>query len=247
MPIPSISMTTTALGRRASGRVTKVGIAPSDARISSSNSFTATLLELFVGTRRREVITRAAYIFVGYSRRACKIAGKTEKRESAQPAMDFRLTEQQVQLQEELSRRLAATCGGRRLHEAIDSDEGYAAVAGAAWEALRDFGAFGCIVPEAYGGAGLEMIDLALIAEALGWAGAPGGLLSHMMAGVAVASGGDEAQKAHWLPKLASGEVKATIALADAENAWPPQDWTAAPQLTKRHVAAAEEGAVVGG
>src|SRR3546814_5484730 len=37
--------------------------------------------------------------------------------------------------------------------------------------------------------------------------------------------GGSEAQKARWLPRLASGEVLATVAFAEGKSVWFPGEW----------------------
>jgi alkylation response protein AidB-like acyl-CoA dehydrogenase len=89
------------------------------------------------------------------------------------------------------------------------------------WSGLMDLGVAGLMLPERHGGLGLEMIDLALAAEALGHAAAPGPYLGHFLAAQAIALAGDEVQQAEWLPKLASGEVIATVVLDGPE----PADW----------------------
>jgi len=140
--------------------------------------------------------------------------------------MDFRLSEQQLQLQDSLTRALDDVLGERRLHEFI---EGESSCDPAVWRLLVDFGATSCCVPQVYGGLGLEMIDLALIAEILGWHGAPGPFIGHVLASMAIAAGGNTDQKARWLPSLASGELVGTVALPDREDAWLPNHWLADP------------------
>jgi alkylation response protein AidB-like acyl-CoA dehydrogenase len=140
--------------------------------------------------------------------------------------MDFRLSAQQNQFQESLGRALGETLGQRGLHGFIDGEAG---VDQAVWRLLVDFGATRCCLPEEYGGLGLEMIDLALIAEILGWHGAPGPFLGHVLAGLAIATGGDAEQKARWLPRLASGELVGSVALAEGDGQWLPESWALDP------------------
>jgi alkylation response protein AidB-like acyl-CoA dehydrogenase len=76
------------------------------------------------------------------------------------------------------------------------------------WSAFcTELGLAGVALPEAYGGSGLGMVEFALIAEAAGAQVAALPLLGLATAARAIAAGGSEAQKAEWLPKLASGEV----------------------------------------
>ena len=61
------------------------------------------------------------------------------------------------------------------------------------------------MIPEVHGGLGLSLFETALIAERLGWWATPGPWTWHALAGKAIADCGSEAQKAKWLPALASG------------------------------------------
>ncbi|WP_420383456.1 acyl-CoA dehydrogenase family protein [Novosphingobium sp.] len=81
------------------------------------------------------------------------------------------------------------------------------------WGAFAgELGLAGIGLPEEYGGVGLGMVELALVAEAAGTHVAALPLLGHVMLTQAIAKGGTEAQKSAWLPPLASGELIATAA-----------------------------------
>jgi alkylation response protein AidB-like acyl-CoA dehydrogenase len=95
------------------------------------------------------------------------------------------------------------------------------------WQGLMALGAGGIATPEDAGGLGLGLLDLALAAEALGYAGAPGPFLGHVLAIHAIALCGSGAQKARWLPRLASGKAIGAIALAERGDRVRPGDWTA--------------------
>ncbi len=71
----------------------------------------------------------------------------------------------------------------------------------------QELGLGGVALPEQYGGAGLGMVEFALLAEAAGAQVAAIPLLSVATVARAIAAGGSETQKAEWLPRLASGEV----------------------------------------
>ncbi|MCR9222628.1 MAG: acyl-CoA/acyl-ACP dehydrogenase [Hyphomonas sp.] len=82
---------------------------------------------------------------------------------------------------------------------------------------LAELGFFGVLVPEEYDGVGLGMVAMGQIMEAQGRTIAATPLLQTAVMGAsALILGGSEAQKAEWLPKIASGE--ATIALAVDEG-----------------------------
>lgn len=135
--------------------------------------------------------------------------------------MDFGLSEEQVLLQETIKGLLENECPPTRLHEVFDAEEPWDA---ALWKELAELGIAGMIVPEEHGGAGLELIDLALVAEVLGHQATPGPFLGHWLAELAIMLAGSEAQQERWLPALASGERVGTVAFADAEG-WLPSQW----------------------
>ena len=71
-------------------------------------------------------------------------------------------------------------------------------------------------VPEAYGGLGLDFTYNAVIDEELAYAGSTAGISLHsdIVADYLVAYGSD-AQKAHWLPRMISGETPTAIAMTE--------------------------------
>ena len=76
-------------------------------------------------------------------------------------------------------------------------------------EAMADLGTFGVCIPEAYGGLGLSKLVMCVVTEELsrGWIGAGSLGTRSEIAGELIASGGTADQKAHWLPRIASGAV----------------------------------------
>ena len=137
--------------------------------------------------------------------------------------MDFGLSEEQRLLQDTVKAFVADACPAPRLRELFEAG---AESDAALWRGLSELGVAGLAVPEAYGGAGLEVLDLALAAEALGHAAFPGPFLGHALAGLALAAGGSPAQQERWLPKLATGDVVATLAFGEAQGGFEPEDWT---------------------
>jgi alkylation response protein AidB-like acyl-CoA dehydrogenase len=138
--------------------------------------------------------------------------------------MDFGLSEEQEMLQETIRGFAQNECPTTRLRELFDAGEGYDA---GLWQGLAEMGVAGLIIPEDQGGAGMEQLDLALVAEVLGEFAVPSPFLGHVLASQGVLLRGSEAQKEAMLPALASGEQIATIALQESDVAWSAQDWTA--------------------
>jgi alkylation response protein AidB-like acyl-CoA dehydrogenase len=127
--------------------------------------------------------------------------------------MRFALSEDQVLLQDSLNRALVALSPLDRVRKFADGDE---AAAPDIWAGLSDLGLPGLLVPEEHGGLGLGMIEAALAAEALGRAVAPAPFLSTaVLAPLALRLAGDEAQQRAWLPRLASGEAVAGVAISE--------------------------------
>ncbi len=137
--------------------------------------------------------------------------------------MDFGLSEEQEILQQTVAQFLEGECPVTRVRDIFDADEPYDAKV---WAGLCELGIAGLLVPEEHGGAGLGMVDLALVAEVLGRGAFPGPFLGHALATVALLEGGSEAQQRRWLPRLASGEALGSVALGEASGSWEPDEWT---------------------
>lgn len=138
--------------------------------------------------------------------------------------MDFGLTEEQEMLQETLRGFVENECPTTRLRELFDAGEGHDP---ALWHALAEMGIAGLGIPEEHGGAGMEVLDLALVAEILGESALPSPLLGHVLASLGVVGAASREQQAAILPALASGERIATLALHESDAGWSPREWTA--------------------
>ncbi|HEY3653405.1 MAG TPA: acyl-CoA dehydrogenase family protein [Steroidobacteraceae bacterium] len=136
--------------------------------------------------------------------------------------MNFLLSSEQNMLMDALRELLADVSPARRVHEVINQDRGFDA---ALWARLVEYGVPGMVLPQRYGGLGLELIDLACVAEILGEFAAPSPFLGHALAGLAIFLGGSEAQRERWLPDLASGAKLASVALGEADAHWLPEEW----------------------
>ncbi len=89
----------------------------------------------------------------------------------------------------------------------------------ALWREMAELGWLGVAIPEDFGGAGLSLAEAVPIMEQMGRRLLGGPFASTTLAAQAILSGGTEAQKQAWLPKLATGTV-GTLALVEAEGDW---------------------------
>ena len=124
---------------------------------------------------------------------------------------------------------LRAHCGFDAVRSWIGSDLGYSP---ALWKQMAGLGWMGVALPERYGGAGLGATALVSLVEPMGRALLGSPFLATSLASRLLLALGDDAQKAAWLPKLASGEVIGTVALGDADGSWD----LAAPSLVAEAV-----------
>jgi acyl-CoA dehydrogenase len=87
------------------------------------------------------------------------------------------------------------------------------------WKQMADLGWVGILIPEAYGGAGMGLADLAVVLEALGRTLAPEPFLSTvLLAGQLLSQAGNETQKQTWLPGIAAGDKILTVAYQEARS-----------------------------
>jgi (2S)-methylsuccinyl-CoA dehydrogenase len=82
---------------------------------------------------------------------------------------------------------------------------------------LAEMGVFGLTIPEAFGGFGLSKASMVVVSEELsrGYIGVGSLGTRSEIAAELILCGGTDAQKAHWLPKLASGEILPTAVFTE--------------------------------
>ncbi|MFD7434524.1 acyl-CoA dehydrogenase family protein [Streptomyces sp. NPDC059861] len=127
--------------------------------------------------------------------------------------MDASFTPEQDEIRRTLRELLRRRCTPEQLRAAIDTPAGHDP---ALWSALSErLGLPGLALPEAYGGVGCSVTELALAAEETGRALAPSPLLATtvLVAPLLLALGTD-AQRTELLPRLAAGRLTATLAVA---------------------------------
>lgn len=133
--------------------------------------------------------------------------------------MNFDFSDEQKLFKEQVARFLADKCPLTVARRVLDGKETHAAEV---WAGLADLGALGVAVPEAYGGVGLGMLELCVIAEEIGRACAPVPFTSSVcLATEAIQRLGSDAQKQAWLPKLVAGAAIGTLAVAEGPHGTP--------------------------
>ncbi len=89
----------------------------------------------------------------------------------------------------------------------------------AAFAEMAEMGWTGVIIPEEYGGSDFGYLSLGLILEETGRTLTASPILASALAGAsAIILGGTDAQKEAWLPKIASGETVATLAVDEGAH-----------------------------
>jgi alkylation response protein AidB-like acyl-CoA dehydrogenase len=86
-------------------------------------------------------------------------------------------------------------------------------------EQMKELGLFGVTIPEEYGGMGLDLTTYAMIVEELsrGWISISGVVNTHFIGSYLLMKFGTDEQKEHFLPKMATGEIRAAFSLSEPE------------------------------
>jgi alkylation response protein AidB-like acyl-CoA dehydrogenase len=128
--------------------------------------------------------------------------------------MDFQESDEQMMLRQAAS-GIAAGFGHdwfvRKARAGERSDE--------LWQALAKQGFIGVNTPEAYGGGGMGISELAIVCEEMAAAGCPLLLMlvSPAICASIIAKHGSEEQRERWLPPMASGAMKMAFAITEPD------------------------------
>ncbi len=84
-------------------------------------------------------------------------------------------------------------------------------------EEMKQLGFFGLVVPAAYGGVDVGTVAFARITEELarGWMSLAGAIGGHSVISFLIAQFGTDDQRQRYLPRMATGELRATMALTE--------------------------------
>jgi alkylation response protein AidB-like acyl-CoA dehydrogenase len=84
-------------------------------------------------------------------------------------------------------------------------------------DGLKELGVFGLTIPEEFGGLGESILTYALVVEeiARGWMSVSGVINTHFIVAYLLMQHGTEEQKAKYLPKMATGEVRGAFSMSE--------------------------------
>ncbi|QBF46789.1 acyl-CoA dehydrogenase family protein [Janibacter limosus] len=82
---------------------------------------------------------------------------------------------------------------------------------------MKEMGIFGLMIPEEFGGLGESLLTYALCVEeiARGWMPVSGIINTHFIVAYMILKHGTEEQKQHYLPKMATGEVRGAFSMSE--------------------------------
>ncbi|PYN58791.1 MAG: acyl-CoA dehydrogenase [Candidatus Rokuibacteriota bacterium] len=132
--------------------------------------------------------------------------------------MDFGFSQEQEMLRATARKFLENECTSTFVRARMDEPAG---VTDDFWAKLAEQGWLGLVFPEEYGGSGLGFVDLTVLMEEMGRCVMPGPFFSTvLLGGLTILEAGSPAQRKEWLPKLAAGQAKATLALTEPNARW---------------------------
>ncbi len=131
--------------------------------------------------------------------------------------MDFGFSEEQEMLRQSARSLLERECPSAHVRQMIEDDRGFSSEL---WRKMAGLGWLGLVLPEEHGGAGLNYVDLVVLAEEMGRVLLPSPFIWTLMFAEAISRAGSEEQKRRFLPAIARGEIIATTAHLEANGSW---------------------------
>ncbi len=131
--------------------------------------------------------------------------------------MNFDLSQEQKVLQKSTRGFLARHCPIPRVRELMETETAFD---GSFWRQAAEQGWLGMTLPEADGGLGLGLMELAVVFEEIGRACAPGPFLSSLWAATLIAETRENGPPLELVGQLSSGEARATVALLESDASW---------------------------
>src|SRR3970282_1840802 len=124
--------------------------------------------------------------------------------------MTFGFNEEQELLRSTARKFFDSECASVTVRKLMDGPEG---MTPDLWKKMSEQGWTGLIFAEEHGGMGLGFVDLVVLMEEMGRAVVPGPFFSTvLLGGLAVREAGTDVRKTSWLPRISSGEARATLA-----------------------------------
>ena len=134
--------------------------------------------------------------------------------------LDLEFDQEQQLLSQTVRDMLARHCPLEVVRQMEDDPVGYPV---ALWDQLGELDLIGLLLPEAFGGSGMSLIEGVALYEELGRALAPvPHFVSPVLSGGVLAAAGSDEQKEDWLRRVASGEAILSVAWLEPENGFSP-------------------------
>jgi alkylation response protein AidB-like acyl-CoA dehydrogenase len=131
--------------------------------------------------------------------------------------LDFGFSEEQEMLRQSARSLLERECPSAHVRQMMDDERGYSPEL---WRKMAGLGWLGLVLPEEHGGAGLNYVDLVVVAEEMGRVLLPSPFIWTLMFAEAISRAGSDEQKRRFLPAIARGELAATPAHLEAKGSW---------------------------
>jgi alkylation response protein AidB-like acyl-CoA dehydrogenase len=144
--------------------------------------------------------------------------------------MDLELSEEESELRENVRSVLAGVSPPAVVRAVFEGKGDGSAV----WDRMVELYWPALAIPEAHGGLGRGFVEVAIVAEQLGRAVAPGPFLATVtqFAPVVRELGGESPLASDLLSRVAAGEVTGTVALTEGGGDWAPTSVTATAEST---------------
>src|SRR5215510_1668482 len=139
--------------------------------------------------------------------------------------VNFSFSDDQILLRNSVRSALEEQCKPEHVRAMFDDPRGYGE---ALWGEMAKLGWLGLPFTEEQGGAGLGLVELAIVLEEMGRAAYPGPFFATVvLGGLGIQLAGNAAQKDRWLSAISAGQARATAALLEEHLDWDPASTTA--------------------
>lgn len=130
--------------------------------------------------------------------------------------MDISFNQDQIEIRNQAHRFMENECPPTFVRAMYEDERGFT---DELWAKMAEMGWMGMRIPEAYDGIGLKLIDVCVVLEEMGRAILPGPYFSTvLLAAEALLEAGTETQKKAYLPRVAMGELRGTLALLEPDS-----------------------------
>lgn len=130
--------------------------------------------------------------------------------------MDISLNKTQRDIAKEARRFLKKECPMEFVKEMCEDERGFTEDI---WKKMTDMDWMAMRIPESYGGMGMDLMDLNMVLEEMGRAVFPGPFFSTiLLAAEAIMDSGSDAQKDRYLPGIADGILRGTLAVNEPDG-----------------------------